>query len=509
MKENNSYTRIFESTGLFGGVQALNMLVSIVRVKISAIFLGPSGVGILSLLTSMSYTIYTGTSLGIGSTSGVRSVAGAAATGDEQALGRTIRSVNVWGLLTGALGCALTFLFAPLFSRLTFSSTNYTLHFRLLAVTVLLMSLTGTSLAVLQGVRKLTALAAANSIISLFSVVATIPLIVIFGEEGIVPSMIAGALAATAVAWAFVSKARLPRAAITLKESLTAGGEMVKLGSVVTLSLFLGVVSPYAINAYVSHTSGATAVGLYQAGVTLTTVYVSMIFTAMGSDYFPRLSQVSTDNPAAFKLIGEQAEIATLMLTPLVTLFMAFLPIIIPLLYTPQFVAIIPMALWGAFATILKGVVWSMGFLFLAKGDYKTAFVVDNTANVVMVVSAIALYRIFGLQGLGISTLIVHTFGLALTYAVARAKYGFSFSRQTLGILWMFTVFGALAFASAYCLHGWWSYGLGSVIAAVCAICAYVEMSRRVDMKAMVSKIIGKISLRSENSSRLRPAKSR
>jgi O-antigen/teichoic acid export membrane protein len=507
LSENDSYTRIFKSTGLFGGVQLFNMLLGIVRLKITALFLGPSGVGVLSLLTSMSSTIYTGTSLGIGSTSGVRSMASAVATGDERTIGRTISCVNIWGMLTGALGCGVTFLFAPLFSRLTFSSEAYTLHFRLLAVTILLMSITGTSLAVLQGARRLKALAAANSIISLASAAATIPLIVLFREQGIVPSIIAGALAATAVAWAFAIGARLPKATIGLRDAITTGVDMVKLGSVMTLSIFLGVVSFYVINAFVSHTGGPAEVGLYQAGVTLTTVYVGMIFTAMGSDYFPRLSQVNTDNPAAFKLIGEQAEIATIMITPLVAIFMVFLPIIIPLLYTSQFAAIIPMALWAAFATILKGVVWSLGFIFLAKGDYKVAFVVDNSINIVMVGSALALYRIFGLQGLGISTLIVYVLGLALTYAVARKKYGFSFSPQTLRLIGIFTLFGVLAFASAYCLHGWRSYVVGSVVAVLCGIFSYVEMSRRVDLKVMVSKIVGKVLRRSGSFPRLGPAK--
>lgn len=47
--EKNSYSHILKYTGLFGGVQGLNMLVGVVRNKFTAMFLGPSGMGLLSL----------------------------------------------------------------------------------------------------------------------------------------------------------------------------------------------------------------------------------------------------------------------------------------------------------------------------------------------------------------------------------------------------------------------------------------------------------------------------
>ena len=52
--EKNSYSHILKYTGLFGGVQGLNMLVGVVRNKFTAMFLGPSGMGLLSLFNSTS-----------------------------------------------------------------------------------------------------------------------------------------------------------------------------------------------------------------------------------------------------------------------------------------------------------------------------------------------------------------------------------------------------------------------------------------------------------------------
>lgn len=52
--EKNSYSHILKYTGLLGGVQGLNMLVGIVRNKFTAMFLGPSGMGLLSLFNATS-----------------------------------------------------------------------------------------------------------------------------------------------------------------------------------------------------------------------------------------------------------------------------------------------------------------------------------------------------------------------------------------------------------------------------------------------------------------------
>lgn len=53
----NSYSHILKYTGLFGGVQGLNILVGVVRNKFTAMFLGPSGMGLLALFNSTSISL--------------------------------------------------------------------------------------------------------------------------------------------------------------------------------------------------------------------------------------------------------------------------------------------------------------------------------------------------------------------------------------------------------------------------------------------------------------------
>ena len=67
MKEEvtDSYGHVLKYTGLFGGVQGLNILVSLVRNKLVAVLLGPDGMGLASLFNTTVNFISQSTNLGI------------------------------------------------------------------------------------------------------------------------------------------------------------------------------------------------------------------------------------------------------------------------------------------------------------------------------------------------------------------------------------------------------------------------------------------------------------
>ena len=65
MKKNDSYNHILRYTGLFGGVQGLNILVGIMRNKLVAMILGPDGMGLISLFNSTIKLVSDSTNFGV------------------------------------------------------------------------------------------------------------------------------------------------------------------------------------------------------------------------------------------------------------------------------------------------------------------------------------------------------------------------------------------------------------------------------------------------------------
>ena len=72
-EEKKAYDHIIKYMGLFGGVQGINLLVAVVRNKLVSSILGPSGLGIISLLNTATGFIGNATNLGV-SFSAVRHV---------------------------------------------------------------------------------------------------------------------------------------------------------------------------------------------------------------------------------------------------------------------------------------------------------------------------------------------------------------------------------------------------------------------------------------------------
>jgi O-antigen/teichoic acid export membrane protein len=72
--DQDLYRQILKATSIFGGVQFLGIIISIIHSKFIAVLLGPAGMGISGLLTSATALINSLTSFGLG-TSAVRDVA--------------------------------------------------------------------------------------------------------------------------------------------------------------------------------------------------------------------------------------------------------------------------------------------------------------------------------------------------------------------------------------------------------------------------------------------------
>ena len=68
-----NYAHILKYTGLFGGVQGLNIMIGLVRNKFVALILGPEGMGLISLFNSTVNLMSGATNLGI-PTSGVKAL---------------------------------------------------------------------------------------------------------------------------------------------------------------------------------------------------------------------------------------------------------------------------------------------------------------------------------------------------------------------------------------------------------------------------------------------------
>lgn len=235
---SSSYGNILKNTGLFGGVQALNILVGVVRNKLVALILGPQGMGLMSLFNSTTKLVGDSTNFGI-AMSGVRNISEAYDAGDAKRLNDTVLMVRSWCMITAIFGMLLCALLSPWLSRFTFSWDGHTLHFIFLSPAVFLTTITGGELAILKGARRLRDLAKVSIWNVLLALLLTIPLYYFFQDAAIVPSIVLMALTQLLLTIGY-SYHLYPLRLSLSRRVLGRGMSMVRLGVAFVLAGVLG-----------------------------------------------------------------------------------------------------------------------------------------------------------------------------------------------------------------------------------------------------------------------------
>ena len=480
-----------KATSIFGGVQVFNIIISIGRSKILAILLGPAGIGILGLIMSTTKLISSLTNFGLG-ISAVKEIAIAFELGDEKQLAKTIVIVKRWIWYTGLFGALLTILLSPFLSELTFGNKDYTVAFVWLSITLLLNQLTSGSFVFLQGLRKLKYLAKANVIGAALGLLVSVPIYYYLGVEGIVPAMIFTSILGFVVAYYFTRKVNNRTIAVTSNETITKGKGMLVMGFMLSISGIMVLGVSYVIRIFINNNGGVEDVGLYNAGIAIISTYVGLLFTAMETDYFPRLSAVIHNDKKAIELINQQAEIAILILAPVLIVFLVFVDWIITLLYSSEFIPIKEMIYWAAIGMFFKVAAWVLAFFFIAKGASKLFFWSELVTNIYTLILNLVGYYYWGLTGLGLSYLISYFIYLIQIYTITRKIYNFSFSSAIIKIFLFQFSLAIICLIVAKQISSHWSYGIGTIFILISMYYSFMELDKRLNLKDLFAKYLKK-----------------
>lgn len=480
-----------KATSLFGGVQVFNIVISILRSKFIALLLGPTGMGIAGLLTSTTGMIAGLSSFGLG-TSAIKDVSSAYASGNQEQLAKVVAVINRLMLLTGLLGTILTLFLAPWLSLITFNNYNYTIAFIWLSITLLLGQLNSGKLVLLQGMRKLQFLARANIYGSFFALVTTLPLYYFWGIRGIVPAIIIASSVSLLLSGYFTHKLRITNIQISFSDTLLASKKMVSMGFMLSLSGIITLASSYIVKIYVGRVGGINEVGLYTAGFAIINTYVGLVFSAMGTDFFPRLSAVAESNSKCRQVINQQAEISILIIAPIIMVFLVFINWIVILLYSKQFLGSIEMLQWSALGMLFKAASWAISFIFLAKGTSKLFFFSELIANIYIFVITILGYYLFGLSGLGLSFLLGYVLYFFQVFYIAKLNFDFFLHKEFIKIFSIQVLLAIVCFLSIFFLHKPSSFYVGLIIILFSSFYSIIQLDKRLDLRSIYKSFISK-----------------
>lgn len=476
-RDREDYEHVLKYTGVFGGVQGLNIVVSLVRNKLVALLLGPEGMGLASLFNTTVNFISQSTFLGI-PFSGVRRISELHNQGDEQQIAHFVKVVRGWSLLTALLGMLVCMAIGPFLSGFTFSWGDHSLHFILLSPAVGMLAVTGGETAILKGLRRLGSLAMVQVVSVLAALLISVPAYYLFGQTGIVPVI---------VMMAFVTMCVTLRQSLRLyplqltgaRGILGEGMGMVRLGVAFTLAGIIGSAAEMLVRSYLNVAGNLDTLGLYNAGYMLTITYAGMVFSSMETDFFPRLSAVNHDIEASNLTVNRQIEVSLLILSPMLAVLIVMLPVLIPLMFSREFVAIVGMAQVAVLAMFFKVVTLPVAYITLARGSSLSYLLLESTYYIVFVVLIVVGFRWWGLLGTGFAIAAAHVFDLLMIHAYARIKYGYRISATVCVYASVQILLGLLAYASTVVLDGLSYWVAGVALTLACTLYSLQALRRK------------------------------
>lgn len=483
----SSYRRILKSSSIIGGASVINIVIGLVRTKILAVLLGPAGVGLVSLYTSLMQSAATLATMGL-STVGTRQIAEAIGTEDLRALAVARRAMFLGTLLLASAGALVVWSLRDLLALHVLGSSKHASIIGWLALGVALSVAGAAQGALIQGMRRIGDMAKLSVYGSLLNTIFGLALLWQYGTTGLVAYILVGPLMSFLLGHWYVS--RLPKCDttnVTFAEISEQWNILLKLGIPFMGAGLVGLLVQLWIRVEVGNTLGAEALGHFQAAWMISMQYIGFVLGAMGADYFPRLTSVIHDRQAATRLVNEQTEIALLLSAPVFIAMIGLTPWIIDLLYSAAFMPAVEILRWQILGDVLKVASWPLGFVILAAGASKTFFWTETFSSLLMgSLIAILLSRV-GLRITGIAFLICYVALLPLVYWLATQRISFQWTGAVVKIFAI--VVSLCIFSALLCTHYWW----GSVVSIALSLGFTFYTFARLSHMSNVSGTVGRL----------------
>ena len=485
----NTYGQTLRSSSIAGGAQGLNYIIGLIRVKLVAVLIGPSGVGLIGLYTSAIGLVGVVSALGVG-TSAVREIVRANSRDDPEEVARTVIVLRRVCWATGLAGWALTILFCVPLSKLMTGTSGHAKAIALLGSILLLREIRTGQLALLQGLRRIGDLARAEVLGAFVGSIVAVLVYFALRADGIVPGMMATTLIGLTASWWFARRIKVKPLAVSLKQTLSGFRQLVGLGMAFMWGGVVGAALDMFTRTLITRKFGIEAAGVYQAAWALSSVFASFVLSAMAADFYPRLTAAIHDRKQATLIVNEQTEIGVLLALPGLLGALAFAPLVIKLLYTSQFMPAADLLPWMALGVFGQVVSWPLGFVQAASGAARWFVATETIFSSVWALLVYVMVQYSGIVGAGYAFAAVYALYIPGMLWIARRMIDFSWSWETRKLLFIAAIFIIVEFGTLYLPNRKISVAAGACLTLASAVFCLGGLARRLDQDHSLVKFI-------------------
>ncbi len=414
----------------------INLISSAIAIKIIALFSGPAGVGLFSLLRQTQQTAAI-----VGSIGGQAAIVQSLSDKNEDERLAHISVISRSVLLVTSLVCLVLILASSWLGRWIFGDLdNAALLIKWIAVPVFFASGSLLFSGIINSYRAI-------GLLSLVQIATGISLAVfawLMRQSTSGPgylvllsvSSCTGFVCALYFCWKRQWLVLLSEGMRQINRSAVSR-EFIKVGLATLIVGLIGTGSVLIVRSIIAKFDGYAVAGIFDAAWTLSMTYVMLILSSFSAYYLPTLGMLKDNAIERNKLIEQYFRFATYASFPLILFVMLFKPWIVVILYSKEFTPAIHVMRWMLLGDYFKISSWVMAMPMLAYADLKPYVISELLWNVGLSVSAYVAFSLHAdIEMIGVIFMTLYAGYFLYTYLYCKKKFNINIPGN-LFFIWM------------------------------------------------------------------------
>ena len=413
----------------------INFLTGFIKNKIYSVYLGLSGLGVISQFTSsISFLNYL---LPLGFPVGITKLIAQSREKDKYYINDIIYTSLIVLILPVLISFILTFVFSNELSVFLFNEEKYAVYIKVLSIFFPFIVLFSMLEAIFKGLGNISLYVKTLILSSVFSLTITVPLVIFWGITGAVYG-----LTVNYIFFVVYSIFKFRKANILsfdfkpFKMNRDVLNQILKIGSAFLIAGALYQLTLLIIKRMVIEKYGLDGSGLFQSILNISLFYFGFIFTSMSSYTFPKIANMNNDSDLNNEL-NSTIRFISLVMVPLILTLIVFRYIIILFLYTSDFLIAEPFFQYQFLGDFFKALSWVLGIWLIPRSKifYFLFFDILLNLNLILVFQLILSYTELGLKGVSLAYLTAYLIHFLVNLILSRRKIGFRFSSKNMRLL--------------------------------------------------------------------------
>jgi len=394
---NRDLTKIFSLNAV---ATLVKMLTGFISVKIIAMLIGPTGIALLGQLNNFS-SIFLALSTGGINTGVTKYIAENA--GSQRKVNVYLRTA-LWITLVLSWICAFVLIVgAGYFARTILKDSQYKSIIVVFGLTLILYSLNGLALSVINGYKQFKDYVKINIGGSIIGLSFVVGLAYLYGLYGALMAAVTYQSVVFIVTIIVCTKHTwFTRRSLIGKFSLTVSKQLAHFSIMALVSTATVPVSQLIIRGYLtSHTSLVDA-GIWEGMNRISGMYLMVITTSLSVYYLPRLAEIKSNKEIRIEIISVYKFILPILLVATFGIYL-FRHVVVSMLFNKEFVGMEQYFIYQLSGDFFKIGSWLLAYQMLAKSMTKMYIITEIVFSITFVLSAVLFIHYYGAVGASIA----------------------------------------------------------------------------------------------------------